>query len=378
MKQLKIGIDASRNRSGGARAHIIGVLNEVEPFLNQVAEVHIWTFPELAESLPEKSWLIIHTPSLLNKKLLHSLAWQKWLLPKELKNNNVDILLSTDAGSVCRFQPSVVMSRDMLSFEKGEMGRYFPSLSWLRLWALKHVQVSSLKSAQGAIFLTKYARDIISGYSGKINDSEVVPHGISEHFRKRYTGCDKLNEIKFIYVSNADKYKHQWHVIDAFYRFKKNTEARVSLTLVGADTGPCVERVKEALRVHDDGSGAVKVMPFLPHAQIPELLHQHDVFIFASSCENMPNTLIEAMASSLPIICSNRGPMPEVLTGKGIYFDPENPESIAEALQAISASESTLAQQAQLSYDLASRYSWQRCAKETMNYLVQVYKKSKK
>ena len=36
-------------------------------------------------------------------------------------------------------------------------------------------------------------------------------------------------------------------------------------------------------------------------------------FIFASTCENMPNILIEGMSSGLPILCSNYLPMPEFL-----------------------------------------------------------------
>jgi len=45
------------------------------------------------------------------------------------------------------------------------------------------------------------------------------------------------------------------------------------------------------------------------------------------------NILVEAMASGLPIACSNRGPMPEVLGDAGVYFDPEDPHDIARALR---------------------------------------------
>ena len=50
---------------------------------------------------------------------------------------------------------------------------------------------------------------------------------------------------------------------------------------------------------------------------MPEYLSKSNIFIFASSCENMPITLIEGMASGLPIACSDRGPMPEVLQDGG-------------------------------------------------------------
>ena len=79
----------------------------------------------------------------------------------------------------------------------------------------------------------------------------------------------------------------------------------------------------------------MKCLGFVPHDDLPSLLAGADLFVFASSCENMPNTLVEAMAIGLPIACSDRGPMPEVLRDGGVYFDPENPESIAAAIETL-------------------------------------------
>ena len=46
----------------------------------------------------------------------------------------------------------------------------------------------------------------------------------------------------------------------------------------------------------------------------------------------MPNILIEAMSSGLPIVCSSFPPMPEFLKEFGIYFDPENVESLQNSI----------------------------------------------
>ena len=39
---LVIGIDASRNRSGGAIAHLVGILSEGNPLIFGISEVHLW------------------------------------------------------------------------------------------------------------------------------------------------------------------------------------------------------------------------------------------------------------------------------------------------------------------------------------------------
>ncbi|MBE0369257.1 hypothetical protein PAUR_a3072 [Pseudoalteromonas aurantia 208] len=355
---------------------MIGVLSDLD-LDERIAEIHVWTYRELAEMLPKYSWLTIHLPEELERGIFTQVLWQRRSLPKALNKNNVDILLSTDAGTVCRFYPSVVMSRDMLSFEDGEMGRYFPSKSWLRLLLLKYMQVWSLKSAQGTIFLTQYAENVISNFTGKLTKQAVIPHGISEIFRKAPTKDINIENPRFIYVSNADKYKHQWHVVEAFFKFRALSGKNATLTLVGANSGPCAQQVNEAIQKFDDGSSSVTVCDFLPHNEIPLLLHEHDIFIFASSCENMPNTLIEAMSAGLPVICSDRGPMPEVLTENGVYFDPEVPSSIVDAMLGICSSVNFAIEKATVSYNEAAKFSWNRCSKETFTYMLLVLEKLK-
>jgi glycosyltransferase involved in cell wall biosynthesis len=102
-------------------------------------------------------------------------------------------------------------------------------------------------------------------------------------------------------------------------------------------------------------------------------LHTHyqhaDAFVFASSCENMPNILLEAMAAGLPIACSDRGPMPEVLGECGEYFDPECPQSLERALSVLlrDAAHATA-----LSVKAATKvesYTWEECARRTFGFL---------
>ena len=58
-----------------------------------------------------------------------------------------------------------------------------------------------------------------------------------------------------------------------------------------------------------------------------------DIGVFASSCENLPITLLEMMGSGMQIACSNFSPMPEILGSEGIYFNPVKPASITEAMR---------------------------------------------
>ena len=370
-----IAIDASRNRSGGAKAHLLGILGAGNPSLHGIAVVHVWSYDKLLRELPDMPWLIKHNPAALNQSLLHQLWWQYRELPRELEKAGCDVLLSTDAGTVCRFTPSVVMSRDMLSFEGKEMQRYsLVSFSRLRLFLLKHMQISSLRRATGALFLTHYASDVIQRFSGKLKFARVIPHGIGEQFRQRTTGGlwrEPVQHIQCVYVSNTDMYKHQWHVVDAIASLRK-AGYPVLLKLVGGGSGRAKVLLDKAIARRDPSGRFVELLDAVSHNDIPSHLAKADIFIFASSCENMPNTLVEAMAAGLPIACSDRGPMPDILQDAGTYFNPEDPVSITRAIEKLIVDEPFRQSAARKAQVLSDQYSWVRCAGETWGFLADV------
>lgn len=67
---------------------------------------------------------------------------------------------------------------------------------------------------------------------------------------------------------------------------------------------------------------------------IPALLEDLDIFTLSSTTEGISITLLEAMASSLPIVATNVGGNPEVVVDgtTGFIVPPEQPEALAEKL----------------------------------------------
>ena len=78
------------------------------------------------------------------------------------------------------------------------------------------------------------------------------------------------------------------------------------------------------------------------------------------------------MASGLPIACSKRGPMPELLGDPLAYIsDPECPSEIAKILLQY-IKNPKLRSKANRSHSLCQQYSWSRCADETLAFLAKV------
>ena len=374
---LIVGVDASRNRSGGARAHLIGLLGSAEPADYGIAQVHLWSYGMLLEAVPDRPWLVKHAPEALEQSLLRQILWQRSALPREAAAAGVGIMLDTDAGTVSNFRPAVTMSRDMLSYEPGEIERFGLSGARIRLELLRLMQNRSLRRADGAVFLTRYAADVIQRSCGKLDRIAFIPHGIGETFKTTERTEDwpatGTRPVRCLYVSKAALYKHQWHVVRAVAELRRRGHDLV-LTLVGGGDGPAQGRLDAEIARSDPDGAFVEQLPFVPHGDLPRHLAATDLFIFASSCENMPNTLVEAMAVGLPIACAERGPMPEVLRDGGVYFDPEQPDSIAAAIGRILTEpdlRTTLADRARV---YSREYSWQRCADETWRFLVETYR----
>ena len=378
---MKVGIDASRNRSGGAKAHLIGVLSECNPTQYNLKEVHVWAFRSLLDQLPDYPWLIKHNPVALEQSLVKQLWWQATIFAGEVKSTGCDILFTTDASTLCHFKPMVILSQDMLSYEPGVM-RYFGfGLARLRLLAILVLQNLAFKRAAGVIFLTRYAGKVIQHSCGLLPAVAYIPHGVDDVFKQtqalRSWPTMGVRPIRCIYVSNAEMYKHQWVVVEAISLLRKRGYD-LTLTLVGGGTGLAQRLLQSAIEDSDNDGKFVEQMAFLPHTDLPALLADADLFVFASSCENMPVTLVEAMAVGLPIACSNRGPMQEVLVDGGVYFDPEDASSIALAVEQVIQKPElriAIAQQAKV---LSQQYNWKRCADETFTFIADTYLKTKK
>ena len=376
-----LGINASRARSGGARAHLIGILSNIDLHQHGISEIHVWSFSSLLDALPSEPWLFKHCPIELKCSIFRQILWERFSLPKALKKNKCSILLNVDAGTVSRFSPAVTMSRDMLSYEPGEIDRYnYFSKKRIRLVLLRYMQNHSLRFSNAVIFLTRYAAGVIQKSCGSLSNISYIPHGVGKEFTKvqkinSWTYGDKPT-IRCLYISPIWAFKHQWVVVDAIHALREKGYD-INITFVGGGEPKSLDMLNKKVLSLDPDKRFVIQTGHVLHNELSLHLAQADLFIFASSCENMPNTLVESMAAGLPIVCSNRGPMPEVLEDGGIYFDPENPVEIAEAIEEIITNKDKRKWLAKRAKELSRQYSWERCSQETFSVITQTAKESK-
>ena len=97
---------------------------------------------------------------------------------------------------------------------------------------------------------------------------------------------------------------------------------------------------KRSLRDQVERLGLLDSVHFLGFRKdIPAVMGAADVFAMASLVEPFGNTLIEAMASGRPVVCSDLpGPRESVVDGEtGLFFPPGDAEAMADHLSALYA-----------------------------------------
>lgn len=374
-----IGIDATNLRRGGGRTHLIELLRAAQPRKHQIDRVIVWAARDTLELLEETSWLIKRNPRALNAGLLRWSLWQRFLLSREARRQQCEVLFVPGGSYAGHFHPVVTMSRNMLPFEWRELFRYGWTMTTLKMILLRWTQAKSYRRADGVVFLTKYARDTVQRVTGQLSGSvTVIPHGLNTRFSQPprsqlpITAYSKTSPFRILYVSIVDQYKHQWQVVEAIGRLRKLTGWPLMLELVGPNNSSALRRLERAVANWDSEHGWINYHGAMPYDQLHRIYHQAHLGLFASSCENMPNILLETMASGLPIACSNRGPMPEVLGDAGVYFDPLDPVSIANALEKLIRSPELREDMSGMSYAQALSYNWELCADHTFKFLAEV------
>jgi glycosyltransferase involved in cell wall biosynthesis len=72
--------------------------------------------------------------------------------------------------------------------------------------------------------------------------------------------------------------------------------------------------------------------------------------------------VVESMACGTPVVCSDRGALPEVTAGAALLADPSDPEALAAQLIAVLTDPAKSEELAELGSRRARQFSWRRTA----------------
>lgn len=379
---MRIGIDATNIGGGGGITHLKEFLNHIKFDEWEFDSITVYASTKVIDQILDHPAIIKKTSTLLNSGLLNRLKFQLFQFDKILQEE-CDILFSLTGDYVGKFKPVVAMSRNMLLYERDIWKEIGQPKEIMRFWLNYLKQKRCFRNAEGIIFISNYAQEIISS-SLNLSNKEIrtIHHGISPRFMNQqvdHLSADSYsidNPFTLLYVSTVHVYKNQWNVVEAVARLREKG-IPVQLELVGGVIFEAAgKRLKESIEKFDSDRNFIKWHGDVPYNKIDEFYKQADGIVYASTCENMPNILIESMASGLPIACSNKEPMPEFLKNNGFYFNAKEVESIQSAIEEMLSNREKRSEYSSNNIEEIKSYNWGQTSKDTMKFIIEIWLKN--
>ncbi len=224
--------------------------------------------------------------------------------------------------------------RVMLQIHSG----YFPEFYRNSAPMLRALIRATLRSAHRLVVLSQSWADIFADLLGERESIVILPNGvrIDEFFN---AGADRrrfripADRVAVLFMGTRDrpteKAKGLFELIDAIAQVRVQ---HPQVVLVVAGNGSHQEEIKAILG--EEGAAWINVGVVTGEAKAC-LYRSVDVFALPSHYENMPNSLLEAMAAGLPAVATPVGAVPEMVReGKSGFLVPlRDAGAIAERLR---------------------------------------------
>lgn len=138
--------------------------------------------------------------------------------------------------------------------------------------------------------------------------------------------ADSDGDVIFIKVARLMKQKNHTLLINAFADAQKIVK-KIQLWLVGdGELRQDLEKQVKQLGIEN------KVLFIGNVSNVRDYLADSDVFVMSSDYEGLPLSLLEAMASGLPIISTEVGGVADIVTNNGILVSPGDRKALTEAI----------------------------------------------
>jgi len=119
-------------------------------------------------------------------------------------------------------------------------------------------------------------------------------------------------------------------------------------------------------------TGEIRLLGYVEDAALPFLYAGAAAFAYPSRYEGFGLPPLEAMASGVPVIVSNRTSLPEVVGDAGLMVDPDDVDSLCQGLKQLLENSDEAARFSSLGLARAASFSWRRCAEETREVYRQI------
>lgn len=164
------------------------------------------------------------------------------------------------------------------------------------------------------------------------------------------------NEPVFVYHGRVDRRKGVLELIEAVDRLRDGPAFRVLISGIGPD----YEAAREAVAERDLGA-IVSFSGYVDYAEVPAVYRSGHIFVSPTWSEGFSNTILEAMASGLPVISTDSVGVVDCLRDdhNGLLVAVHDVAGLAEAMQRLITDDGLRRRLAETALaDVGALYRW--------------------
>ncbi|PLX25294.1 hypothetical protein C0580_02835 [Candidatus Parcubacteria bacterium] len=305
------------------------------------------------------------------KKLAWSFKkfWTHIRLSCELIKNPVDKFFASNAVPLCSKGEIIVTIHDLGFYRNPKL--YHP----LELIYQKISHHLAIKKADKIIAVSEATKkDIIRFFPSAEDKIRVIYHGWNyQDFGvygpediKAYKDRHDLPDKFILYIGRLETKKNIQNLIKSY----KKTTRRWPLVLGGRPGNHGYKEIEELIKDPEINHDII-LLGYVSQNNYPKLMAAASAFVFPSKFEGFGIPLLEAMASSVPVACSDIEVLHEVAGEAALYFDPDDTVDMSAILDKLMKDKDLCRELVAKGQERAKEFSWQKAAQETLDYILE-------
>ncbi len=290
--------------------------------------------------------------------------WQQTKLPRRLRRGDLDLFFSPLTTLPVRSDlPSVVTVHDLTALLYPETHRF--KVRWSQIPFLG----PSLRRARRIVAVSEAtARDVRFAFPEVAEKVRVVANGVDEEFQpadsasiarvRAELGCPRGY---LLYSGTLEPRKNLQGLLDAWEALADDEGDPLPLFLAGDYGWRNRSLLRRIERLEPRG---VKYLGRLERWRLIEAMQAATVFVYPSFYEGFGLPVVEAMASGVPTVVSNRSSLPEVAGDAALQVDPEDARGLALAIRRLLHDQPLRARLVERGLARAGEYRWAKAGRE--------------
>ncbi|RAN37914.1 glycosyltransferase family 1 protein [Hyphomonas sp. GM-8P] len=180
-------------------------------------------------------------------------------------------------------------------------------------------------------FALHEARELLGTDNG-INISAGVSHELEALLKSIPKRSASRGRDKIVYVGALDWRKNVSIIPKALSLLPETTRRSIDFVMAGDHPSDQLQPIKDLWKSLDLDPIALKTIGHVSDRELVELYRAASVVIQPSFMEGFGLTALEAILCGTPVVAARAGALPEVVGMDHLLFDPNSPQSLAEAI----------------------------------------------